>query len=148
MSLYAGAITPIEAQLNANQMEYQSLTPNIGVKSVNETVKFYTEILGFTKVVSVPESGEFIFAIVHAGDINIMFQQIENLQEEYSDLKDLNQNPCLTLYIKLKNKNSLYDKLKDTDLLVKKIHTTPYGAEEFAIKDNNNLILTITEDLE
>ncbi|KAA6308044.1 hypothetical protein EZS27_040282, partial [termite gut metagenome] len=25
-------------------MEYQSLSPNIGVKSVNETVKFYTEV--------------------------------------------------------------------------------------------------------
>lgn len=142
-----GAITPMKAQLNTNQMEYQSLTPNIGVKSVNETVKFYTEILGFTKIVSVPENGEFIFAIVHAGDVSIMFQQIENLQEEYSDLKGLNQNPCITLYIKLKNKNSLYDKLKDTDILVKKMHKTPYGAEEFAIKDNNNLILTITEDL-
>ncbi|KAA6335992.1 hypothetical protein EZS27_015829, partial [termite gut metagenome] len=40
-------------------MEYQSLSPNIGVKSVNETVKFYTEVLGFQLLMSVPETGEF-----------------------------------------------------------------------------------------
>ena len=64
-------------------MKYQSLTPNMGVESVNETVKFYTEVLGFTKIISVPESGELIFAILNAGDVSIMFQQKENLQEEW-----------------------------------------------------------------
>ena len=125
-------------------MKYQSLTPNMGVKSVTETVKFYTEILGFTKIVSVPESGELIFAILKAGDVNIMFQQKENLQEEYPELKGQNQNSCFTFYIKMENKNDLYETLKHTAFLVKEIHTTPYGAEEFAIMDNNGFILTIS----
>ena len=145
MSFCLCLTTLIKAQLNTNQMKYQSLTPNMGVESVNETVKSYTEVLGFTKIVSVPESGELIFAILNAEDVNIMFQQKENLQEEYSDLKSLNQNPCFTFYIKVENMNALYEYCRDTDLLVKEIHTTPYGAEEVAIRDNNGFILTITE---
>ncbi|MDH6533844.1 catechol 2,3-dioxygenase-like lactoylglutathione lyase family enzyme [Parabacteroides sp. PM5-20] len=35
-------------------MEYQTLSPNIGVKSVDETVQFYTETLGFNLIMSVP----------------------------------------------------------------------------------------------
>lgn len=119
----------------------------MGVKSVNETVAFYTEVLGFTKILSVPDSGELIFAIVNAGDVNLMFQQMDNLQEEYSELKGLNQNSSFTFYIKLKNMGILYEKLKETKSLVKKIHKTLYGADEFAIRDNNGFILTITEDL-
>ena len=125
-------------------MKYQSLTPNMGVKSVTETVKFYTEILCFTKIVSVPESGELIFAILKAGDVHIMFQQKENLQEEYPELKGQNQNSCFTFYIKMENKNDLYKTLKHTAFLVKEIHITPYGAEAFAIMDNNGFILTIS----
>lgn len=138
----------IKAQQNEKQMKYQSLVPNIGVESVNETVKFYTDILGFKQIVSVPESGELVFAIIGAGDVNLMFQQIDNLGEEYTELKDKSKAAALTLYIKLKNKEELYDKIKNTEFLVKEMHLTPYGAEEFAVRDNNGLILTVTEDVE
>jgi predicted enzyme related to lactoylglutathione lyase len=138
--------TPLKAQQNQTQMKYQSLIPNMGVKSVNETVTFYTEKLGFKKIVSVPESGELVFAILNAGNVNLMFQQMDNLQEEYPDLKNKNENASFTFYIKLQNKNALYEEMKNTKYLAKEMHTTPYGAEEFAVRDNNGFILTITED--
>ena len=139
-------IKPTSAQQINNTMKYQSLTPNIGVRSVNETVKFYTEVLGFKQIVSVPESGELIFAIINAGDVNIMFQQINSLQEEYPELKSHSEKMAATFYIKLQNKNKLYDAIKNSEYLLREMHTTPYGAEEFAIRDNNGLILTFTED--
>ncbi len=139
-------VFPVSAQQTDKNMKYQSLTPNLGVRSVNETVKFYTEILGFKLVTSVPQDGELIFAIINAGNVNLMFQQLNSLQEEYPELKNLSDKLVATFYIKLQNKNSLYQKIKDTEYLVKEMHTTPYGAEEFALCDNNGFILTITED--
>ncbi|HJD75949.1 MAG TPA: VOC family protein [Bacteroides reticulotermitis] len=127
-------------------MKYQSLVPNLGVKSVNETVKFYTEVLGFQQIACVPEHGELVFAIIRAGDVNLMFQQLDSLQEEYPDLKNKNGQAGLTFYIKMQDKKALYERVKDAAFLVKAMHTTPYGAEEFAICDNNGFILTITED--
>ncbi len=127
-------------------MKYQSLTPNMGVKSVNETVQFYTEVLGFKLAVSVPESGDLIFAIISAGSVNLMFQQLDSLQEEYSELQGKNENGSFSFYVKMKNKSILYEKVKDADFLVKKMHVTPYGVEEFAIRDNNGFILTIADD--
>lgn len=127
-------------------MSYQTLVPNMGVKSVNETVKFYTEVLGFELVVSVPESGEFIFAIIGAGNVTLMFQELECLKEEYSELKSLADRGVFTFYVKMKNKNDLYERVKDTRHLVKAMNMTPYGVEEFAIRDNNGFILTIAED--
>ncbi|RPH32460.1 MAG: hypothetical protein EHM93_09335 [Bacteroidales bacterium] len=127
-------------------MVYQSLSPNIGVKSVSETVKFYTDILGFQQMMSVPESGDLVWAMVGSGNITIMFQEEQNLKDEYPELNERGINSALTFYIKVKGMDILYEKIRNTNSLVKEWHKTFYGADEFAIMDNNGFILTITED--
>lgn len=129
-------------------MEYQSLMPNIGVKNVNETVDFYIETLGFQKIMSVPETGIFVWAMVGAGNVFIAFQELESISEEYPSLKDKAHNATLTFYVKMKGMQTLYEKIKNTKYLAKELHKTPYGANEFAVYDNNGFILTITEDAE
>jgi predicted enzyme related to lactoylglutathione lyase len=128
-------------------MEIKSLAPNIGVNSVDETVEFYTKVLGFKEMVNVPGEGKLIWAMVNAGNTNFMFQDRNSLEEEYPELKGRSLQSVLSFYIKVKDKNLLYDKLRNTDYLAKEMNTTPYGAEEFAIRDNNGFILTITEDV-
>lgn len=127
-------------------MNYQVLTPNIGVKDVSETVKFYSDILGFKMITSIPKNGNLIWAMLGCGPVKLMFQDQGNLEEEYPELKGRGLQSVSTLYLKMKNKNSLYDKVKNSKYLVKEINTTPYGVEEFAIRDNNGLILTIADE--
>ncbi|NDV68735.1 VOC family protein [Dysgonomonas sp. 25] len=127
-------------------MKYQSLSPNIGVKSVDETVRFYTEVLGFQLVMSVPETGTLQWAMVVSGDVSIMFQEMKNLLEEYPHLQGRSITATQTFYVKMKGMQELYRKVKDTAYLAKEMHKTFYGADEFAMYDNNGYILTITED--
>ncbi|MDR2920927.1 MAG: VOC family protein [Tannerella sp.] len=127
-------------------MQYQSLSPNIGVANVNETVTFYTETLGFKLVLSTPNSGELEWAMLKNGDAVIMFQEMQSLKKEYPQLTDYQSPGALTFYVKMKNMKDLYSKLKDTSFLALEMHKTFYGADEFAIFDNNGYILTITED--
>ncbi|WP_071144877.1 VOC family protein [Bacteroides ihuae] len=127
-------------------MEYQTLSPNIGVENVNETVKFYTEVLGFTLAMSNPETGELEWAMVAQGNVTIMFQEMHSLKKEYSQLADRAAVAALTFYVKMKGMKELYEKVKDTEYLAVEIHQTFYGAEEFALFDNNGYILTISED--
>ena len=128
-------------------MEYQSLSPNIGVTSVDETIQFYTETLGFNLIMSVPSSkGGLQWAMVSNGGATLMFQEIRNLTEEYPQLANRPLLSAITFYVKMKGMHILYDKLKGTAYLAKDMHQTFYGADEFAIFDNNGHILTITED--
>ncbi|MDU1890819.1 MAG: VOC family protein [Dysgonomonas sp.] len=128
-------------------MEYQSLSSNIGVNNVDETVRFYSEILGFNLIVSVPSpNGGLQWAMVANGGAILMFQEISNLIEEYPQLEGRPILGIMTFYIKMKDMHSLYEKLQDTEYIAKKLHKTFYGADEFAIFDNNGYILTITED--
>ncbi len=128
-------------------MEFQSLSPNIGVANVNDTVKFYTEMFGFHLTMSVPkdESGTLQWAMMTNGKVNIMFQEIQNLLEEYPQLKSRSTTATLTFYVKMKNISELYNKVKDTEYLTTEMHKTFYGADEFAVFDNNGYVLTITE---
>lgn len=128
-------------------MEYQTLSPNIGVKSVDETVQFYTETLGFNLIMSVPApTGNLQWAMVANGGATLMFQEMGNLIEEYPQLSERPILGAMTFYVKMKGMQTLYEKLQGTTFIAKEMHKTFYGADEFAIFDNNGHILTITED--
>lgn len=126
-------------------MNCTSLSPNIGVASVNDTVKFYTETLGFQLIMSNPADGHLLWAMVAAGSATMMFQENESLIEEYAELKGTGKG-LLTFYVKVTGLEALYEQLKGTGIIVKELGKTFYGANEFAIRDNNGYILTITED--
>lgn len=124
---------------------YETITTNIMVKNVKETVKFYEEKLGFRKILSVPEEAEILnFAILNKDKISIMFQEQKNLIEEYPTLKTEEIVPTFTLFITVNNVINTYHELKDIVKLAKDLHKTFYGKDEFAIFDNNGNILTIS----
>lgn len=124
---------------------YETITTNIMVKNVKETIKFYEEKLGFQKILSVPEEGEKLnFAIMNQDKISIMFQEQENLIEEYASLKTDEIIPTFTLFITVQDVSLLYEELKNKVQIAKELHKTFYGKDEFAIFDNNGNILTIS----
>ncbi len=123
---------------------YETVTVNIMVENVEETVEFYERKLGFQKVLSVPETGKNLnFAIVGKDHISIMFQKQDSLLEEYPSLQKESIVPTFTLFITVKDVRKLYDELKDHVTLAAPLHQTFYGKDEFAIFDNNGNILTI-----
>jgi uncharacterized glyoxalase superfamily protein PhnB len=126
---------------------YASMTTNLMVESVDESLAFYRDILGFSVVASVPNgSGALQFAIMSKDAIALMFQEKTSLGEEYPLLAADKVRPSVTLYIKVDTFTELYEELRDGHGLLCDVHTTFYGAKEFAIADNNGYVLTFTEN--
>ncbi len=124
---------------------YETVTTNIMVKNVKETIKFYEEKLGFQKILSVPEKGENLnFAILNKDKITVMFQEQKNLISEYPSLKNDKIEPSFTLFITVNDVFQVYNDLKDKVKFAKELHKTFYGKDEFAFFDNNSNILTIS----
>lgn len=124
---------------------YQTITTNIMVYHVKETIQFYQEKLGFQTILTVPKDGEVLnFAILNKDNISIMFQEQKNLIAEYPTLKATNMIPTFTLFITVQNVAKLYQELKDKVEIAKELHQTFYGKDEFAIFDNNGNILTFS----
>jgi Uncharacterized protein conserved in bacteria len=125
---------------------YKSVTANLMVESVERAIKFYQEILGFSVVVSVPgKDVELQFAILSKDDLMIMVQEKSNLMKEYPVLAAEKLQPSISLYIKVDNFDALYEEIKEKYSINTEIHTTFYGAREFAIVDADGYVLTFSE---
>lgn len=126
---------------------YETITVNMMVKNVKETIIFYEEKLEFQKILTVPEEGENLnFAILNKDKITIMIQEQKNLLSEYPTLKKDEIIPTFTLFITVDDIITIYEKLKDKVEIAKELHKTFYGKNEFAIFDNNRNILTISSE--
>jgi uncharacterized glyoxalase superfamily protein PhnB len=122
-----------------------SLSPNIFVENMNETLDFYRSI-GFQLEMTVPETGnDFIWAMVINGEVTFMFQTLASLGEELPDISR-KSGGSLLFYIKLKKIREFFELIKDKVTVLKPLETTFYGATEFSILDNNNYVLTFAED--
>lgn len=122
-----------------------SLSPNIFVNNMNETIDFYKSI-GFQLVMTVPESGaDFDWAMLMNGDVTVMFQTFASLGDELPVISRQNGGSLL-FYIKLKKIREFFELIKDKVTVLKGIEKTFYGATEFSILDNNNYVLTFAED--
>ena len=123
----------------------ESLSPNIFVDNMNETIEFYRSI-GFQMVMTVPEAGEDpVWAMLTNGGVTVMFQTFGSLAEELPEISR-NNGGSLLFYIKLKNIRRFFEEIKDKVKVLKGLEATFYGATEFSILDNNNYVLTFAED--
>ncbi|MBN2589254.1 MAG: VOC family protein [Sedimentisphaerales bacterium] len=129
------------------------LTTNMMVEDVNDTVDFYNGVLGFEFVMGVPEDGQNIvtlkqddqrlnFALVKSGNAEMMFQSRKSITNEFPEFSNMNIGGSLAFYIDVEDIKQLYSSLKEKTKIIKDMHTTFYGKEEFAIQDCNGYILT------
>jgi uncharacterized glyoxalase superfamily protein PhnB len=122
----------------------ESLSPNIFVNDINQTIGFY-ELLGFKIAMSVPETGaDLVWAMMTNGSVTMMFQTFSSLADDLPEISRVDGGSLL-LYINLKNIRAFFEEIKDNVAVLKGLETTFYGATEFSIKDNNGYVLTFAE---
>jgi len=126
---------------------FESLSPNVIVDNVNQAVKYYTEILCFTFITSVPETGTFNWAMVQRDGVTLMFQSLPSLQEDMPELKIMAKGSLGTFFIKVKGIDAYYESLKNKVELGHDMRTTFYGMKEFTVKDLNGYFLTFAEEV-
>jgi uncharacterized glyoxalase superfamily protein PhnB len=122
----------------------ESLSPNIFVKDINATIAFY-KTLGFDLVMTVPESGDYVWVMMTSGSVSFMFQTFASLGDALPDVGRQNGGSLL-LYIKLKGIRAFFDSVKEKVTVLQGLEKTFYGATEFSIRDINGYVLTFAED--
>ena len=125
---------------------YKKMVTNLMVENVDKVIDFYEDILGFSVVATVPgKDGGFQFAILVKDGLELMVQERGNLIEEYPVLDTPKVYPSASLYIAVDDLDKLYSKLKAKYTISKELHTSFYGAREFAITDVDGYVLTFTD---
>ncbi len=125
----------------------ESLSPNLIVDDVNKTVDYYTSILGFTLIASVPETGMYNWAMSMRDGVTLMFQSLPSIQEDLPALKINSKGSMGTFFIKMQGIDSLYQSIKDNADIVVDMRTTFYGMKEFVVRDLNGYFLAFAEEV-
>ena len=63
-------------------LKASKLTPNLIVSSVERSLAFYTDVLGFARAMTVPDESPFVFASVTSGAVEIFFNDKSTVAKE------------------------------------------------------------------
>ena len=120
-------------------MELESLTPNLMVQNVNDTVHYYQENLGFTLLETVPKEGPLDWAMLKRNEVVIMFQSKRSMVKDLPRFEKQNPGGGFTLYIKMKEVHELYYELLETAEIVSEIEDTFYGTKYETLLNSQRL---------
>ena len=111
-------------------MAVRSMTPMLTVPNIDESVRFYTDILGFS-VVNQMEG----WAAVQKDGLELMF----TLPNEHVPFEKSHFTG--SIYFNVDDVETIWEKLKGRVKVVYDLETFPYGMKEFAILDGNGYLL-------
>ncbi|NNE98898.1 MAG: bleomycin resistance family protein [Pyrinomonadaceae bacterium] len=123
-------------------MKLRGLVPMLETADLRESIKYYTDILGFECQGVYPESGEPCWASLTKDKIVIMLT-IRNTKSNI-------ENPTMTgtLYLYPDNVDQAWEELKDKAEVSYEIEDFEYGMREFGIIDPNGYLLQFGQDVE
>ena len=124
---------------------FTKLTPNLLVASVERSLTFYVDTLGFARGMTVPDASPFAFASVTSGPIEIFLNDAAGAVKEYPAFAGKPIGCTGTLFIEVEGVDALHDRLKPLVKIVMPIDTKFYGMREFAITDPDGYVITFAE---
>ena len=110
-------------------------TPILHVKSVEPSLKFWTERFGFHKTAEVPEGDHLGFVALENDKVEIMYQTYSGMQTDPANplAKAVEQGPSF-LFMEVPDIKAAEQALKGADI-VQPIHDTFYGSKEIVVKE-------------
>ena len=136
--LTALTISTVLAPAQVNQRRATMInksTPILHVKSVEASIKFWTERFGFKKTIEVPEGDHLGFVALENGSIEIMYQTYSGMQADPTNplASAVDKGPSF-LFMEVADINATADALKGAEI-VQPIHETFYGSKEITVKE-------------
>jgi lactoylglutathione lyase len=125
--------------------QFTRITPNLLVSSVERSLAFYVDTLGFERGMTVPDASPFAFASVTSGPVEIFFNDAAGAVKEYPAFAGKPIGCTGTLFVELQGVDALHDRIKAAVTVVMSIETKFYGMREFAIEDPDGYVITFAE---
>jgi uncharacterized glyoxalase superfamily protein PhnB len=131
-------------------MKFTKLTPNLIVRDVAASLKFYQTVLGLQPAITVPDAAPFVFASVTNGAIEIFFNDQKAVAEEDPELAGVNPaariGGTLTLYIETDDVDGVLRAVENARCrIVMPMKTQFYGMREFAFQDPDGWTITVAQ---
>jgi catechol 2,3-dioxygenase-like lactoylglutathione lyase family enzyme len=120
-------------------MQFKSLRPMLWTSALDETIRFYTDVLGFTCGARNEEWG---WAALHREDVEIMLAR----PNEHVPF----ERPQFTgsFYFVVDDVEKLWEELRIKANVCYELETFEWNMREFAIYDNNGYLLQFGQEID
>jgi hypothetical protein len=125
--------------LSTTRVTFRKITPVLRVNDLQETVDYYTGVLGFRPLWRSPADGGGENCMMTLGDVAILFSTGDHLGGAPSFTG--------TLYIDMTGIDAYYERLKDSVTLVWPLEVMEYGQKEFGVRECNGYTLAFAESV-
>ena len=117
-------------------MKLKNVRPVLAVNNIDDTVRFYRDVLGFECANRMDG-----WAALCKDSVEVMIS-LPNAHEPF-------EKPTLTgsIYFNTSDVDALWEQIKDKARVVYPIENFFYGMREFAIRDNNGYILQFGQEI-
>ena len=105
------------------------------VRSVEPSLKFWTERFGFKVTIEVPQGDHIGFAALEKGNVELMYQTYQGMKTDPSNplANDVEKGPSF-IFMEVTDINAAIEALKGAEIL-QGLHETFYGSKEVVIKE-------------
>jgi len=129
-------------------MQIKKLTPNLIVRNVEASLKFYREILGLETAITVPDQSPYVFASVANGSVELFFNDQKSMAAEYPRLA-ATIGGSFTLYMEVDSLPAVLERVQKAGAKISMPVTDQlYGMKEFAFDDPDGYTITIAQKIE
>ena len=120
-------------------VQFRKLSPVLIVEAVEPCLPFWTERLGFAKVVEVPQGDRLGFVILARDGVEVMYQSRDSIRNDIPALADT--PPGATLYIEVGDIAAVERAIEGVEVVVPRRQTF-YGADEIGVREpGGNVVL-------
>ena len=135
IALTASAFTnSAQTRKEAKNMINRS-TPIFHVKSVEPSIKFWTERCGFKVTIQVPEGDHIGFAALENGSVELMYQTYQGMKTDPANplASEVEKGPSI-VFMEVSDINAVIAAMKGAEI-AQGLHETFYGAKEIIVKE-------------
>ncbi|MGZ4840129.1 MAG: VOC family protein [Candidatus Angelobacter sp.] len=120
-------------------MSSLKMTPLLYTDDVEQSLPFWTEGLGFEKVMEVEEGGKILFALLKKGEQELMLNSRALIQRENPAVAQFTK-PHAPVYVDVENLSFVRELAKTHPVVVTE-HKTAYGTSEMILREpGGNLV--------
>jgi uncharacterized glyoxalase superfamily protein PhnB len=128
-------------------MNVKKITPVLLVNNIEPILSFWTDRLGFTKTIEVPNGNKLAFVAFQKGSVEVMYQTYASVEHDapLAMAAAARKGPTY-LYLEVDNLDVTLSAMKDLDKVMPE-RTAFYGMREFAVQDPAGHFITFAQPI-
>jgi len=140
VTLLLAGLLASHAPQTKKETSTMKITTLIYAPTIEPSLKFWVDQLGFTKTVEVPDGDKLGFVILMHGDAELMIQSTTSMEKDNHAMAEL-ARPAACLYIEVSDFDDLLKRLGSAPVVVP-VRTTFYGMKEIGVREpGGNIVL-------